>query len=218
MRPDGVIAAGPQFGSSDVAVVRWLAGPTPARATREHASSVLAVEVSMREDDRDRGFRQFVSEKSAALLRLAYLLSADRAAAEDVLQIALVRAYLRWGSIESNPEAYVRRVVVTVAADERRRAYRRREVAVEQMPDAIDPTEPFGPVDVTQRLRDALKSLPPRQRAAVVLRHWIGLEPAEVAELLDCSTETVRSQTMRGLDKLRAVYAVEGDRAVESGR
>jgi RNA polymerase sigma-70 factor (sigma-E family) len=172
----------------------------------------------MREDDRDRDFRQFVSERSAALLRLAYLVSADRAAAEDVLQIALVRAYLRWGSIVSNPEAYVRRVVVTVAADERRRPYRRREVATEQVPDAVDPTEPFGAVDVTRRLREALKSLPPRQRAAVVLRHWVGLEPAEVAELLDCSTETVRSQTMRGLDKLRAAYAVEGDRAVESGR
>jgi RNA polymerase sigma-70 factor (sigma-E family) len=170
----------------------------------------------MRENDRDHGFRLFVSVRSGGLLRLAYLVSADRAAAEDVLQIALVRAYLRWNRIASNPEAYVRRVVVTVAADEHRRPYRRREVTAAQVPDAIDPTEPFGSAEVPQRLREALRSLPPRQRAAVVLRHWVGLEPVEVAELLDCSTETVRSQTMRGLDKLRTAYAVEGDRAVES--
>jgi RNA polymerase sigma-70 factor (sigma-E family) len=172
----------------------------------------------MRSDDRDRDFRQFVSDRSAGLLRLAYLVSADRAAAEDVLQTALVRAYLRWNSIESNPEAYVRRIVVTVAADEHRRPYRRREVTAGQVPDAIDPREPFGSAEVPQQLRQALKSLPPRQRAAVVLRHWVGLEPAEVAELLDCSVETVRSQTMRGLDKLRAAYAADGDRAVELGR
>jgi RNA polymerase sigma-70 factor (sigma-E family) len=172
----------------------------------------------MREDDRDEGFRRFVAERSAALLRLAYLLSADRATAEDVLQTALVRAYLRWGRIASNPEAYVRRIVVTVAADEHRKPYRRREVAAAHVPDAVDPREPFGSVDVSRRLRAALKALPPRQRAAVVLRHWVGLDPAEVADLLDCSAENVRSQTMRGLEKLRAAYADEGDRAIELGR
>jgi RNA polymerase sigma-70 factor (sigma-E family) len=172
----------------------------------------------MRENDRDREFRQFVSDRSAGLLRLAYLVSADRAAAEDVLQTALVRAYLRWHRIESNPEAYVRRIVVTVAADEHRRPYRRREVTAAQVPDAVDPSEPFGSAEVSQQLRDALRSLPPRQRAAVVLRHWVGLEPAEVAELLGCSIETIRSQTMRGLDKLRAAYPAEGDRTIEPRR
>jgi RNA polymerase sigma-70 factor (sigma-E family) len=163
----------------------------------------------MGEDDRDRGFRDFVSDRSAALLRLAYLLSADRATAEDVLQTALVRAYLRWHRIAASPEAYVRRIVVTAAADERRKPYRRREVAAEQVPDAADPSEPFHSAEVPERLRAALRSLPPRQRAAVVLRHWVGLEPAEVAELLDCSVENVRSQTLRGLDKLRAAYPAE---------
>jgi RNA polymerase sigma-70 factor (sigma-E family) len=169
----------------------------------------------MRESGRDEEFRRFTAERSAALLRLAYLLSADRATAEDVVQTALVRAYLRWGRIAANPEAYVRRVVVTVAADERRRPYRRREVPAAQPPDAADPSRPYESVEVSDRLRAALKSLPPRQRAAVVLRHWVGLEPAEVAELMGGSVETVRSQTARGLEKLRAAYA---DRAVELGR
>ena len=163
----------------------------------------------MGEDDRDHGFRQFVAQRSAALLRLAYLVTADRATAEDVLQTALVRAYLRWGRIAANPEAYVRRIVVTAAADEHRKPYRRREVTAAHLPDVAGPAEPFGSLEVRQRLQAALKSLPPRQRAAVVLRHWVGLDPGEVAELLNCSAETVRSQTMRGLEKLRAAYATE---------
>jgi RNA polymerase sigma-70 factor (sigma-E family) len=173
----------------------------------------------MREDDRERGFRQFVADRSPALLRLAYLVSADHAAAEDVLQTALVRAYLRWGGISSNPEAYVRRVIVTVAIDERRKPYRRWEVTAAQVPDAADASEePFGSVDVRRRLRRVLSSLPPRQRAAVVLRHWVGLDTTEVAELLNCSAETVRSQTMRGLEKLRAAYAGDGGRTAELRR
>lgn len=172
----------------------------------------------MREDDRERHFRQFVAERSPAMLRLAYLVSADHAAAEDVLQTALVRAYLRWGGISANPEAYVRRVIVTVAIDERRKPYRRWEVTAERVPEGADPSaESFGLVDVRQRLRHALRSLPPRQRAAVVLRHWVGLDTAEVAELLNCSAETVRSQTMRGLAKLRAVYT-PGERTDELRR
>ena len=64
----------------------------------------------MRQDDRDHQFREFVAERSAGLLRLAYLVSADRAGAEDVLQNALVKAYLRWPQISAEPEAYQRMV------------------------------------------------------------------------------------------------------------
>ncbi len=158
----------------------------------------------------DDEFREFVAERSPALLRLAYLVCADAATAEDVLQNALVRAYLRWGRIATNPEAYVRRIIVTVAIDEGRRPHRRREAAYAELPDAADPAQPLATIDAKHALRRALESLPPKQRAAVVLRHWVGLEPGDVAELLDCTPETVRSQTMRGLEKLRAAIALEG--------
>ncbi len=161
----------------------------------------------------EEAFRRFVAERSAALLRLAYLLTADRAGAEDLVQNALVKAYLRWRNIESNPEAYVRRVLVTVAADERRRAHRRHETAMEALPETADGADPYAGVDGNVRLRAALAALPSRQRAAVVLRHWVGLEVAEVADLLGCSAGTVRSQTLRGLETLREAYgvAVEGE-------
>ncbi|MEO5877269.1 MAG: SigE family RNA polymerase sigma factor [Streptosporangiaceae bacterium] len=161
----------------------------------------------------DEAFRRFVADRSAGLLRLAYLLTADRAGAEDLVQTALVKAYLRWRRIESNPEAYVRKVLVTVAADERRRAHRRHETAMEALPERCDGSDPYAGIDGNRALRAALGGLPPRQRAAVVLRHWVGLDVAEVADLLGCSAGTVRSQTLRGLDKLREAYGVtvEGD-------
>src|SRR5262245_47797129 len=98
----------------------------------------------MRDNDRDESFRELVADRSAALLRLAYLLSADRAAAEDVLQTALIRAYLRWDRIRSNPEAYLRRILVTVAADERRRPYRRRELSTGYLPEVVNDADPAG--------------------------------------------------------------------------
>lgn len=153
--------------------------------------------------ERDEQFRTFVSERSAALLRLAYLLTADHAAAEDLLQTALLKMYPRWRRID-DPNRYVRRVLVTVAADEGRRAHRRRERVAADPPETVDLTDPFGQTDDRHRLLAALAELPAKQRAAVVLRHWLDLDPAAAAELLGCSPETVRSQTSRGLDKLRA--------------
>src|SRR5688572_17971541 len=111
---------------------------------------------------RDEEFRRFVAERSAALLRLAYLLCADRGLAEDVLQNALVKGYLRWPRIASNPEAYLRRVIVTTAADERRRPWRR-ELPAAEVPDRPDPAEPYSGVEVRGQLLRALAALPPRQ-------------------------------------------------------
>lgn len=157
--------------------------------------------------ERDEQFRQFVAERSADLLRLAYLLCGDHADAEDALQNAFVRIYARWDRIE-HPERYVRRVLVTVAADEGRRAFRRREQVTAEPPDPVDPRDGFGRADERDGLLAALRSLPPRQRAAVVLRHWLDLDAAAASDLLGCSAETVRSQAARGLDKLRAAYDV----------
>jgi RNA polymerase sigma-70 factor (sigma-E family) len=157
--------------------------------------------------ERDEQFRQFVADRSADLLRLAYLLCGDHAGSQDLLQNALLRAHQRWDRI-SSPEQYVRRVLVTVAADESRRAFRRREHTAAEPPERPDSRDSFTQADDRDRLRIALQSLPPGQRAAVVLRHWLELDPAAAATLLGCSPETVRSQTARGLDKLRAAYDV----------
>jgi len=154
----------------------------------------------------DEEFRDFVAARSASLMRLAWLLAPDRSAADDLLQTALLRTYLRWRRIQYDPEAYVRRVLVTVAADERRRPWRR-ETAVDVVPEDADDADPTGAVDEAERLRQALVGLPARQRAAVVLRYREGLSAAQTAELLGCSEGTARSQATRGLDKLRVALA-----------
>lgn len=160
----------------------------------------------------DEEFTAFVAARSATLLRLAYLLTGDGFAAQDVVQDALVRTYLRWRRIRSNPEAYVRRVVVTAAADEQRRRARRREVLAAEPPELTAPAAAEG-LDPRDRLVTALRGLPARQRAAVVLLHWLGLGPDEVAEILGCSASTVRSQSARGIAKLRESYrSPEDDR------
>jgi len=156
-------------------------------------------------------FREFVATRSPALLRLAYLLAADASGAEDLLQTALLRAYLRWSRISRDPEAYVRRVLVTVAADERRRPWRREHVT-ETVPDQPAPGDPLGAVDEAERLRGVLAALPARQRAAVVLRYREGLSGVQVASLLGCSEATARSQATRGLGKLRAALTRPSER------
>jgi DNA-directed RNA polymerase specialized sigma24 family protein len=93
-------------------------------------------------DGREEEFRRFVAARSAALLRLAFLLTADRGVAEDVLQTALVRTYLRCPTITGDPERYVRRVLVTAAADEWRRPHHRRELVTDPVPETTDPGEP----------------------------------------------------------------------------
>jgi RNA polymerase sigma-70 factor (sigma-E family) len=161
---------------------------------------------------RDHEFEQFVAARSKALMRLAYLLTADNSAADDLLQTALIRAYVRWSRISSNPEAYIRRVLVTAAIDEARRPFRRRETTTAEMPVTASPADGFATVEERIRLRAALADLPPRQRAAVVLRHWVDLDVARAAEILGCSEGTVRSQTARGLDKLRSALTGTDER------
>ena len=161
-----------------------------------------------RNGDRDAAFEEFVRVRSPALMRLAHLLARDAASAQDLLQIALIRSYARWRRISSNPEAYVRQVLVTVAIDESRRPHRREEPVGEIRDDVRGEAtvDPYDGVDALDALDTALRELPVRQRAAVVLRHREGMSVAQTAQLLGCSEGTVRSQAARGLDKLRAAY------------
>ena len=154
----------------------------------------------------ESAFEQFVAHRSADLMRLAVLLAADRGHAEDLVQTALVKAYRRWGRIEGeDPYPYVRRVLVTSAASWRRR---RTTQEIVDLP-AHDPAGPDATDDVAERhrLSDALEGLPPRMRAVLVLRYAEDLSEAATAEALGVAVSTVRSQTVRGLARLRVVLA-----------
>lgn len=155
---------------------------------------------------RDKQFHDFVLARRAGLVRTATLLTAgDAHLAEDLVQSTLTKLYVAWPAFRraDNPDGYVRRVLVNALTDERRRQWWRRERPTSDLPDRPIPAQP-GPGEADDRLRTALRELPPRMRAAVVYRYFYDLGVADTADALGCSEGTVKSQTARALDQLRA--------------
>jgi RNA polymerase sigma-70 factor (sigma-E family) len=138
------------------------------------------------------------------LLRTAYLLTGDLGRAEDLVQGALVRAHRHWSKLqrEGGAEAYVRKIMVNLNTDWWRRLGSR-EHAVSAVPDARAEADAYAAFDLQDELWTALRGLPARMRAVLVLRYFEDLSEAETASILGCSTGTVKSQCSRGLGRLR---------------
>jgi RNA polymerase sigma-70 factor (sigma-E family) len=153
--------------------------------------------------DRDREFTEFVLEQRAVLVRVAALLvSGDLAKAEDVVQTALTRLYLAWPRVKADTAgAYARRCVVNAALDDRRSLIRRRERVSADLPDVAVAEDQPG--EDAAALVALLGTLPAGMRAAVVLRYVEGLSIAETADAMGCSEGNVKSQSARGLERLR---------------
>jgi RNA polymerase sigma-70 factor (sigma-E family) len=135
--------------------------------------------------------------------RLAYLLTADRALAEDLVHEAFVRLFGRFRDLR-NPDAfraYLRTAVVNLARSHfRRRRVERAYLQRESRPEDRT-TVDFGG---GEELWQALQRLRPRQRAAIVLRYYEDLTEAQTAEVLGCAVGTVKSLVSRGIDQLRS--------------
>ena len=165
----------------------------------------------------ERHFREFVETRSAALMRLAYLLAGgDQHAAEDLLQVALTKTAARWSGVD-NPEPYVRRTMYRQQISTWRRMRRRRETQVPVLPDEAG-RDAISAVDLKLAVRGALARLTARQRAVLVLRFFEDLPEAEVARILGCSVGTVRSTTHRSLARLRELAPELNDRKPEEAR
>jgi RNA polymerase sigma-70 factor (sigma-E family) len=147
-------------------------------------------------------FAEFVAARSRQLTRLAYVLTGDQHAAEDLLQNALIKAAANWGRIHTAPEAYVRRIMYREQASWLRRQARRRETAMARVPETAAGDDAAA-VEARLALRDALLALPPRRRAVLVLRYLEDLPESQVAEILGCSVGTVRSQNHKAVAQLR---------------
>lgn len=151
------------------------------------------------------GFEEFVHGRSTALRRTAYLLVGDRGLADDLLQEALVKTYVAWPRLRDvgNAEAYCRKVIATTAIS----WWRRRSWSELPTAETTDVGVSSAAEGVATRswLWAELAQLPPRQRAAVVLRYYDDLSVAEVADVLNCSEGTVKSQVHDALKKLRTV-------------
>ncbi|RIQ30198.1 SigE family RNA polymerase sigma factor [Jiangella rhizosphaerae] len=159
----------------------------------------------------ETSFKEFVGARRRALLRTAFLMTGDWHAAEDLVQETLTKLYVSWRRVRRHDDvlAYARRILVNAHIDGTRRPWRR-EQAVEAIPDAVgagDPAE--SDLHTRDRLLAALATVPPRQRATLVLRFWEDLSIEQVADLMNCSSGNVKSQTARGLERLRDVLGPE---------
>jgi len=152
-------------------------------------------------------FDAFVVARSPALLRTAYLLVHDEALAEDLLQTSLTKAWFAWRRIEGDPEAYVRRILVTTSASWWRRKWNR-ETPTADLPERV-PASTDEAAAAWHDLWDAIGHLPGRQRAVVVLRYLEDRSEAETSRLLGCSVGTVKSQCAKALAKLRLDAVLE---------
>jgi RNA polymerase sigma-70 factor (sigma-E family) len=154
-------------------------------------------------------FIEFAQAAAPRLRRTAFLLCGDWHTAEDLTQSALAQVFVSWRRIRRRDAAlaYTTRTLVNLYLADRRRQ-RVEEVLTGSVPDR--PAEQQMP-ETRMWVRDLLASLPPRARAVVVLRYWSDLSVEQAAQVLGCTPGTVKSQSARALDLLRAGLGASDD-------
>jgi RNA polymerase sigma-70 factor (sigma-E family) len=160
---------------------------------------------------REPAFEQFVADSSTWLWRSAYLLTGDRSAAEDLLQLTLLRTARRWRAAQRAPAAYARRVLVNLVRGRHRQAGRR---VTERTLEEANGTGPHAlsldPADAVARrdeVFDALAQLPAEQREVLVIRLYADLSAPETAAAIGTPQGTVKSRTSRALARMRELLA-----------
>jgi RNA polymerase sigma-70 factor (sigma-E family) len=157
----------------------------------------------------DAEFDAYFRARRDAVRRTAYLLCGDWHRADDHAQAAFVALHRHWRRIRDRAalDGWMRRTLVRSVIDESRRPWRRERSTEGPIHAVIHGVTIDGPAEgVATRhvLVDGLRSVPPRQRAVLVLRFLEGLDVTATAEVLGCSAGTVKSQTAHGLAALRA--------------
>ena len=161
----------------------------------------------------DRGtMAELYARHVPAGVRLAYLLTGDRQQAEDLAHEAFVRCVGRFAHLRAREafDGYLRRSIVNLHTSGVRRKYVEREWLRREGPRVARATSTLPDVSARQDLWRALSTLPPRQRAALVLRYYEDLSERDTATVLGCSLAAVKSLVARGSEALRAEVA-EGD-------
>lgn len=159
-------------------------------------------------------FEEFVGSRADALMRYAYVLTGDPHDAADLLQESLVRIRAAWPGVidKREPDGYARTTMARLHISVWRG--RRRERLMAEPPERGYQDIALERADGDDGLWLALRGLPPRQRAVLVLRYYESLSDTEIADVLGISRGTVRSQAARALEKLRANWRP----AVTNGR
>lgn len=158
----------------------------------------------MRNDRQEAEFRSFAIAHRESLRRYAYMLCGDWYEADDIVQKSLTKLFPAWNRIEpGGASAYARRIVTNTYLSHLRRGWVRREWATAELPDTWVTNRPQEAVETRMEVIAALKLLPSRQRATLVLRYCEQLTVEETADAMRCSTGTVKSQSAKAIQTLR---------------
>lgn len=150
----------------------------------------------------DERYVRLVQQHSAALMRLALLLTRDRQDAEDAVQDALISLAGVWPRVRPETAyAYARKAVVNQVISMQRK---RRDITGDTVADRGADDARLLRHEDDRAFLHRVRNLPPQQRAVIVLRYYADLPDREIAEHLHCTVQTVRSQAHRALAKLRA--------------
>jgi RNA polymerase sigma-70 factor (sigma-E family) len=149
-------------------------------------------------------FEEYAAQAWPALYRYAYLLTGNHADAEDIAQQTWLKAYRSWSRVRGSdsPTAYLRKMLTNTYLSQRRPKSRRLELLTDEPPEPA-PTAVAGPEE-RMVLWPHVRSLPPRQRAVIVLRYYEDLGEEQIADALGCSRGTVKSTAHHALRALRA--------------
>ena len=148
----------------------------------------------------DDELERFCREQWPLLVRAMWLHCGEVSVAEDVAQGALVRTWERWPEVRimDRPDRWVMRVAFNLATS----WFRRRSIEA-KVRRLTEPREAAADASGAIEMRLVVLGLPPRQRAAVLLRHELGYSVREAAEILGCAEGTVKALTHQGLERLR---------------
>lgn len=169
----------------------------------------------------DDQYTSLLAEHGERLVRLAFLLTGNRADAEDAVQDAVISVAGQWARMsKSSPIGYLRTAVTRRAIDIVRK---RRHLPLDELLDLGRPDAGYLRLEGDLEFTRMLQELPEKQRAVLVLRYHQQLDDREIARVLGCTQATVRSQASRGLAKLRAgadagARTIQGGELNESGR
>jgi RNA polymerase sigma factor (sigma-70 family) len=166
--------------------------PEPGAVATDDVDGIIAV-------DRAGGFEVLFTSERTPMLRLAFLLLGSGPAAEEAVQEAFAKVYERWDRLD-RPGAFLRTCVVNEC-----RTFHRRAAVVRRKRHLV--AEPDAMLDRYAELADALARLPRQRRTAVVLRHYLQMNTAEIAEAMGTTEGTVKSSLHRGLQQLKETLA-----------
>jgi RNA polymerase sigma-70 factor, ECF subfamily len=167
---------------------------------------IVASDAPLGELEGARTFETFYQAEARTLFRRLWLVTGNRAEAEELMQDAFLKVWERWDRVSAmeDPVGYLYRTAMNLF----RKRYRRAALAVRRTVGLAPSIDDFSDADDRQVVHEVLATLPPRQRAALVLTEMLGFSSKEAGDALGVTDATVRSLTRHGRDAFRKVMEV----------